>query len=147
MKSIGSYNLELARKTNLWATQPQNEIVLNDAYKSGANVYLILGENKSGKFYGCARMTGPITTAAQDINNTSTSNIVNKTPWMHPAPETAPSAAAAARPPQWASELAFTKISGLRNPWNRGKPVKQARDGVEVHPRTGHTLLAAFNAQ
>ncbi|KAJ3149784.1 hypothetical protein HDU89_003541 [Geranomyces variabilis] len=150
IKCIGSFNLELARKTNLWATQPQNEIVLNDAYKNCANVYLIFGENKSGKFYGCARMAGPIITA-QDNENTSN---VNKTAWKLPPPETAPSAAAAARPPQWGNdfpiswlttaELPFTKINSLRNPWNRGKPVKQARDGVEVYPKTGHALLAAF---
>ncbi|KAJ3168846.1 hypothetical protein HDU88_001173 [Geranomyces variabilis] len=150
IKCIGSHNLELARKTNLWATQPQNEIVLNDAYKNCANVYLIFGENKSGKFYGCARMAGPIITP-QDNADTS---IVNKTAWMLPPPETAPSAAAAARPPQWGNdfpiswlttaELPFIKINSLRNPWNRGKPVKQARDGVEVYPKTGHALLAAF---
>ncbi|KAJ3163215.1 hypothetical protein HDU86_002384 [Geranomyces michiganensis] len=154
LKCIGQENLDIARKRNQWATQRANEAKLNNAYRECDNVFLIFGENKSGKFYGCARMAGPIEAAADDDADDDARTIHNQTAWKRPPPETAPSAAAAARLPQWGTdfpihwqtkhELPFSQISNLRNPWNHGKPVKQARDGVEVFPETGRALLAAF---
>lgn len=38
-----------------WATQPHNEVILDQAYRTSADVYLIFGVNKSGEFYGYAR--------------------------------------------------------------------------------------------
>lgn len=39
----------------LWATQPHNEGVLDQAYRTSKDVYLIFSANKSGEFFGYAR--------------------------------------------------------------------------------------------
>ncbi|KFY20513.1 hypothetical protein V493_07667, partial [Pseudogymnoascus sp. VKM F-4281 (FW-2241)] len=44
----------------VWATQSQNEAALNKAYETAETVYLIFSVNKSGEYYGYARMTSPI---------------------------------------------------------------------------------------
>ncbi|KAK9331155.1 YT521-B-like domain-containing protein [Lipomyces starkeyi] len=60
VKSLTVEDLELSVQTGVWATQAHNERVLNDAYDSGDNVYLIFSANKSGEYFGYARMAGPI---------------------------------------------------------------------------------------
>ena len=37
--------------------------------------------------------------------------------------------------------LPFFRTHGLRNPWNYNLPVKVARDGTELQPKTGKALL------
>ena len=39
----------------LWATQRHNEEILDQAFRSSKEVYLIFSVNKSGEFYGYAR--------------------------------------------------------------------------------------------
>ncbi|KAK9467091.1 zinc finger CCCH domain-containing protein 45 [Lipomyces arxii] len=60
VKSLTVEDLELSVKTGVWATQSHNEWVLNEAYASTDNVYLIFSANKSGEYFGYARMAGPI---------------------------------------------------------------------------------------
>ncbi|GFF96668.1 hypothetical protein IFM47457_10999 [Aspergillus lentulus] len=60
MKSHTVADLELSRKTGIWATQPRNEDSLNQAFKGSPNVFLIFSANQSGEFYGYARMISPI---------------------------------------------------------------------------------------
>jgi hypothetical protein len=43
----------------LWATQKHNEGILDRAYRTAAEVYLIFGVNKSGEFYGYAKSVLP----------------------------------------------------------------------------------------
>lgn len=38
-----------------WATQPHNEVILNLAFRTSQDVYLIFSANKSGAFQGYAR--------------------------------------------------------------------------------------------
>lgn len=60
LKSLTQYDLDLSVTKGLWATQKHNEGVLDKAFRTSHDVYLIFGVNKSGEFYGCARMAGPI---------------------------------------------------------------------------------------
>lgn len=61
LKSHTEDDLRLSRERGLWATQPHNEIVLDQAFRTAADgVFLIFSANKSGEFFGYARMTGPI---------------------------------------------------------------------------------------
>ena len=39
----------------LWATQRHNEGILDQAFRTSKEVFLIFGVNKSGEFYGYAR--------------------------------------------------------------------------------------------
>ncbi|EKM51570.1 uncharacterized protein PHACADRAFT_101811 [Phanerochaete carnosa HHB-10118-sp] len=60
LKSLTQYDLDLSVEKGLWATQRHNEGILDQAYRTSKDVYLIFGVNKSGEFYGCARMAGPV---------------------------------------------------------------------------------------
>ncbi|KAK9451465.1 YT521-B-like domain-containing protein [Limtongia smithiae] len=60
LKSLTVDDLELSVQTQTWATQEHNEAVLNEAYNTSDNVYLIFSANKSGEYFGYARMAGPI---------------------------------------------------------------------------------------
>ncbi|KAJ4983842.1 hypothetical protein SVAN01_10646 [Stagonosporopsis vannaccii] len=60
VKSLTLQDLELSIRNGIWATQSHNEDILNKAYQSAENVYLIFSANKSGEYFGYARMTSPI---------------------------------------------------------------------------------------
>ncbi|GKZ27774.1 hypothetical protein AbraIFM66951_004900 [Aspergillus brasiliensis] len=60
VKSLSVDDLELSRQNNIWATQTHNEKQLNQAYENADDVYLIFSANKSGEYYGYARMMSPI---------------------------------------------------------------------------------------
>ncbi|KAF2034659.1 hypothetical protein EK21DRAFT_56258 [Setomelanomma holmii] len=60
VKSLTLQDLELSVRNGIWATQSHNEDVLNKAFRSAENVYLIFSANKSGEYFGFARMVSPI---------------------------------------------------------------------------------------
>ncbi|KAL7788636.1 YT521-B-like domain-containing protein [Trichoderma ceciliae] len=56
LKSLTADDLELSVRTGVWATQSHNEETLTNAFKQCNNVYLIFSANKSGEYFGYARM-------------------------------------------------------------------------------------------
>ncbi|KAI0702255.1 YT521-B-like domain-containing protein [Cytidiella melzeri] len=60
LKSLSQFDLDLSVEQGVWATQKHNEGILDQAYRTSKDVYLIFGVNKSGEFYGYARMAGPV---------------------------------------------------------------------------------------
>ncbi|KAI5921719.1 YT521-B-like domain-containing protein [Camillea tinctor] len=60
LKSLTVEDLELSVQNGVWATQAHNEETLNHAFKSADNVYLVFSANKSGEYFGFARMVSPI---------------------------------------------------------------------------------------
>ncbi|KAK0628132.1 YT521-B-like domain-containing protein [Bombardia bombarda] len=60
LKSLTVEDLELSVRTNIWATQSHNEETLNKAFANADNVYLVFSANKSGEYFGYARMVSPI---------------------------------------------------------------------------------------
>ncbi|XP_014561578.1 hypothetical protein COCVIDRAFT_33566 [Bipolaris victoriae FI3] len=60
VKSLTLQDLELSVRNGIWATQSHNEDILNKAFQSAQNVYLIFSANKSGEYFGYARMASPI---------------------------------------------------------------------------------------
>ncbi|KAG8905298.1 hypothetical protein FRB99_000271 [Tulasnella sp. 403] len=68
LKSISEYDLKLSVQRGLWATQPHNEPVLDQAFRTSKEVYLIFGVNRSGEFFGYARMIGGITKSERPIH-------------------------------------------------------------------------------
>ncbi|TFK87480.1 hypothetical protein K466DRAFT_575816 [Polyporus arcularius HHB13444] len=60
LKSLTQFDLDLSVEKGLWATQRHNEGILDQAYRTSKEVYLIFSVNKSGEFYGYAKMAGPI---------------------------------------------------------------------------------------
>ena len=80
MKSLTVEDMELSVRNSIWATQGHNEDALNKAFevsdlcltmkfvltlgKTTENVYLIFSANKSGEYFGFARMASPISEEA-----------------------------------------------------------------------------------
>ncbi|KAI1338585.1 YT521-B-like domain-containing protein [Xylariaceae sp. FL0016] len=60
LKSLTVEDLELSVRNGVWATQSHNEEGLNAAFKAVDNVYLVFSANKSGEYFGYARMVSPI---------------------------------------------------------------------------------------
>ncbi|OHF01087.1 hypothetical protein CORC01_03654 [Colletotrichum orchidophilum] len=60
LKSLTVEDLELSVRTGIWATQSHNEDTLNAAFNAVDNVYLVFSANKSGEYFGYARMTSKI---------------------------------------------------------------------------------------
>ncbi|RFU75598.1 hypothetical protein TARUN_6658 [Trichoderma arundinaceum] len=56
LKSLAVDDLELSVRTGIWATQAHNEETLSNAFRQCNNVYLIFSANKSGEYFGYARM-------------------------------------------------------------------------------------------
>jgi hypothetical protein len=54
--SLIQFDLDLSVEQGVWATQKHNEGVLDKAYRTSKDVYLIFGVNKTGEFYGYARL-------------------------------------------------------------------------------------------
>ncbi|KAI0031931.1 YT521-B-like domain-containing protein [Vararia minispora EC-137] len=60
LKSLTQYDLDLSVQKGVWATQRHNEGILDQAFRTSKDVFLIFGVNKSGEFYGYARMASGI---------------------------------------------------------------------------------------
>ncbi|CEH17064.1 Putative signal transduction protein involved in RNA splicing [Ceraceosorus bombacis] len=70
LKSLYVKDLDQCLATSIWATQPHNEAVLDQAYRNSEAVYLIFSANQSGNFYGYARMAGSIATSPRSKGDT-----------------------------------------------------------------------------
>ncbi|WVR06553.1 hypothetical protein IAU60_003584 [Kwoniella sp. DSM 27419] len=60
LKSMTTRELEESVQTGLWRTQPHNEPILDQAFRTSQDVFLIFGANRSGEFFGYAKMIEPI---------------------------------------------------------------------------------------
>ncbi|CRK35268.1 hypothetical protein BN1708_016437 [Verticillium longisporum] len=60
LKSLTVEDLDLSVRTGIWATQSHNEDTLNNAFRAVDNVYLVFSANKSGEYFGYAKMVSPI---------------------------------------------------------------------------------------
>jgi RNA recognition motif-containing protein len=70
VKSLTLQDLEASVRNGIWATQSHNESTLNEAFNAAENVYLIFSANKSGEYFGYARMCSEI--AGEAVSTTST---------------------------------------------------------------------------
>ena len=70
VKSLTLQDLEASVRNGIWATQSHNESTLNEAFNAAENVYLIFSANKSGEYFGYARMCSEI--AGEAVSTAST---------------------------------------------------------------------------
>lgn len=68
VKSLTAQDLEASVRNGTWATQSHNEDGLNKAYDQAENVYLIFSANKSGEYFGYARMASTISGEPIDLS-------------------------------------------------------------------------------
>ncbi|ALC38663.1 YT521-B, partial [Drosophila busckii] len=133
IKSNNSDNVQLSKRENVWATLPQNDANLSQAFKEARNVLLIFSVNESGKFAGFARMAAA---SRRDIPQVA---------WVLP-PSISSKALGGVIELDWIcrKELSFNATLHLHNSWNEGKPVKIGRDGQEIEPKIGAELCRLF---
>ncbi|EJD45663.1 hypothetical protein AURDEDRAFT_87562 [Auricularia subglabra TFB-10046 SS5] len=60
MKSLTEQQLLKSVECGLWSTQKHNQSILDQAYRTSKDVFLIFSANKSGEFFGYARMAGRV---------------------------------------------------------------------------------------
>lgn len=92
VKSLTLQDLEASVRNGIWATQSHNEATLNQAYNEADNVYLIFSANKSGEYFGYARMGSSIKGESVPIGTTPTPREIPATsdgPKSIPTPATA----------------------------------------------------------
>lgn len=70
VKSLTLQDLEASVRNGIWATQSHNESALNEAFNASENVYLIFSANKSGEYFGYARMCSEIAGEAAPTTST-----------------------------------------------------------------------------
>lgn len=70
VKSLTLQDLEASVRNGIWATQSHNESILNQAFNAAENVYLIFSANKSGEYFGYARMCSEISGEAVSTAST-----------------------------------------------------------------------------
>ncbi|KAG8691891.1 hypothetical protein FRC11_006472 [Ceratobasidium sp. 423] len=68
LKSLTQFDLNISVDRGLWATQAHNESTLDRAYRTSKDVFLIFSANKSGEWFGYARMEGPIINSQQSVS-------------------------------------------------------------------------------
>ncbi|KAG0341079.1 hypothetical protein BG000_010329 [Podila horticola] len=66
LKSLSEEDLKLSVQYGVWATQDHLVPILNEAFNTTKDVYLIFSANKSGEFFGYARMMGMISKELED---------------------------------------------------------------------------------
>ncbi|KAG9943532.1 hypothetical protein KCU85_g8588, partial [Aureobasidium melanogenum] len=89
VKSLTLQDLEASVRNGVWATQSHNEVALNHAYETADNVYLVFSANKSGEYFGYARMASPIASESA----TSFTNLEPKTKDLDSGPKSIPTPA------------------------------------------------------
>ncbi|KAF2749269.1 hypothetical protein M011DRAFT_475378 [Sporormia fimetaria CBS 119925] len=79
LKSLTLQDLETSVRNGIWSTQSHNEKVLNKAFEDADNVYLIFSANKSGEYFGYARMASPILEDATIVMGPAPKAIITNT--------------------------------------------------------------------
>ncbi|TXT15982.1 hypothetical protein VHUM_00485 [Vanrija humicola] len=120
LKSLTTSDLEECVKTGLWKTQRHNQPILDQAFRTSQEVILIFGANRSGEFYGYAKME------AGDSADPLAPPF--RLQWLKVGP------------------LSFSRTRHLRNPWNGDREVKVSRDGTEVEPGKSFFRHCFFSA-
>jgi len=126
--SKNEQNVKLAIEHSVWATQPRNEEVLNEAFKTCDSVLLFFYVVPTGTFHGYARMASPA-----EKNHSTNFREFDKwgktftLAW------------------QQLFDLDFNAAKHLTNPWNQNKPIYQCRDGSEIEPQAAIELRELFD--
>ena len=95
VKSLTLQDLEASVRNGIWATQSHNESTLNEAFGAAENVYLIFSANKSGEYFGYARMCSEI---AGEAVPTSSSTPSPQPPASNDGPKSIPTPATETAP-------------------------------------------------
>ncbi|CAK4015193.1 Zinc finger CCCH domain-containing 45 [Lecanosticta acicola] len=97
VKSLTAQDLEASVRNGIWATQSHNENALNKAYDQAESVYLIFSANKSGEYFGYARMASMISGEPVNLSSAQAPD-ESPTPDSAGSPQSIPTPATATAP-------------------------------------------------
>ncbi|KAJ7435950.1 YT521-B-like domain-containing protein [Mycena latifolia] len=147
LKSLTQDDLDLSVRTGVWTTQKHNESVLDRAFRTAKDVFLIFSVNRSREFYGYARMTGRV----GQVDGERLTSSLRSSSTATRGPVVTASTRVSAPEDSWGQEfklqwlctarLPFQCTRHIRNPWNYDREVKVSRDGTELEPSVGQALL------
>ncbi|KAM0790363.1 hypothetical protein ACM66B_003246 [Microbotryomycetes sp. NB124-2] len=171
LKSHNQFDLEQSVKHGYWSTQAHNEPVLDQAFRTASEgVYIVFSANKSGNWFGVAKMAGPIYPAPKEDGYEKVDPLSSAIPGHHAASSNANSAVTSLSSPvprssleqrqqqlgtetssairrpfrvQWltSQSVPFVRTRHLSNSFNSNREVKICRDGTEVEPIAGEQLV------
>lgn len=96
VKSLTAQDLEASVRNGIWATQSHNEQTLNRAFEQAENVYLIFSANKSGEYFGYARMKTAISGEPVNLSPATPADEATSDPSV--TPQSIPTPATATAP-------------------------------------------------
>ncbi|XP_041370241.1 3'-5' RNA helicase YTHDC2-like isoform X2 [Gigantopelta aegis] len=127
MKCNNQKNLDISQQKGVWATTSGNESKLNKAFKDGKNVFLVFSIQGSGHFQGVASMVSA-------VGKEKTPDFMSpglggnfQIKWIKKTP------------------IPFQNTHHLTNPWNENKKVQVSRDGQEIEPNVGESLVKMWD--
>lgn len=134
LKSNNYDNLLLAKAESVWSTPPQNEVRINNAFKSKGNVILIFCVKDSSSFQGFARVSAESNKSYPPL------------PWVLPVGLSA-KALSSVFTLDWIcrEELPFAQVRHLHNSVNMDRPVYVGRDGQELDAESGQEVCRRFS--
>ncbi|CAG8623641.1 3752_t:CDS:2, partial [Acaulospora colombiana] len=148
LKSLTQDDLDISVQTGLWATQPHNEASLNKAFKNAEHVFLIFSANKSGEFYGYAKMISPISKEmTETVQWTPIDEAALAASSSRPSPASDESKVRTKKSQDEENEDGEDDVVPSRN-WGttfKIEWIKISRDGTEVEPVVGERLIAEFH--
>ncbi|KZP18558.1 hypothetical protein FIBSPDRAFT_911636 [Athelia psychrophila] len=149
LKSLTQFDLDLSVEKRLWATQKHNEGILDQAYRTSTDVYLVFSVNKSGEFYGYARMNGPILQGGHSVSWASRTSEENTSARS----SLSPAAGRATRQPDSSSPVASAHqaespnfFSPVENRLVEKSPGLLSESEIQV-PETDRTTSSGANNQ
>lgn len=98
VKSLTAQDLEASVRNGIWATQSHNEEILNKAYDQAENVYLVFSANKSGEYFGYARMATKISGEPVNLSTLAPADDSGASDSAAGAPQSIPTPATATAP-------------------------------------------------
>ncbi|KAK4050644.1 hypothetical protein OIV83_003370 [Microbotryomycetes sp. JL201] len=158
MKAHSTRDLESSLRTGLWSTQSHNESVLDQAYRTAREgVFLVFSANKSGSWFGVAKMTGPIHSSSvaspqvdkgmsADAATSSTASGMVSPVELSPTSQSSSLDGGTPFRVQWLStaNVPFSATKHILNSFNANREIKISRDGTEIEPEAGRQLLCEF---
>ncbi|XP_038072672.1 3'-5' RNA helicase YTHDC2-like isoform X2 [Patiria miniata] len=118
-------NIELSHSSGLWCVSPSTGQILSNAFKTSQAVFLIFSVQGSGQFQGFGRMTS-------DLRYTQTVE------WRDSCMRNGGEFGV-----QWVkrANVSFGQTRSMLNAWNDNQRVQLSRDGQELDPSLGESLL------
>ncbi|KAJ8304720.1 hypothetical protein KUTeg_018303 [Tegillarca granosa] len=119
--------LDISQSKGIWATNPSNEKKFNKSFQEGKSVHLIFSVQGSGHFQGYAKMTSlSVKEKSPDFNLPGLNCVIN-VEWIKRA------------------NLPFQSTHHLLNPYNENRRVQISRDGQEIEPTVGESLIKQWD--